>query len=255
MYKSSLQPMLAGMDPISLQEMSSIRLMNRTDRKFVTDFSHLCRMLELLRTDYFVQEVEGTRICAYQTIYWDTADHAFYLMHHNGRMPREKLRVRTYLDSDISFMEVKRKNNHGRTRKERIMVAGEDRLLESGAEQFLQEQFHHSLSDFHPAVCNHFQRITLVNKGKTERLTIDFGVSFENYETGMKEGTGNLVIIELKRDGNVPSPVLEVLRRLRIRPLGFSKYCIGSLLTNPQLKRNRFKKRMVEIRKRATLNQ
>lgn len=134
------------------------------------------------------------------------------------------------------------------------MVAGEDRLLESGAEQFLQEQFRLGLSAFHPAVCNNFQRITLVNKGKTERLTIDFGVSFENYETGLKEGTGDLVIIELKRDGNVPSPVLEVLRQLRIRPLGFSKYCIGSLLTNPQLKRNRFKKRMVEIRKRATLN-
>lgn len=252
-YKNSLQPLLAAMDPISLHEMSSIRLMNRTDKKFVTDIGHLFQMLELLRDDYFVQEVEGVRICAYQTIYWDTPDHAFYRMHHNGKTPRRKIRVRTYLDSDITFLEVKEKNNHGRTHKERIMVAGEDRLLESGAENFLQEQFRCGLSAFQPSVCNHFYRITLVNKGKTERLTIDFGVCFENYETGCKEGTGNLVIIELKRDGNVPSPVLQVLRRLRVRPLGFSKYCIGSLLTNPSLKQNRFKMKMTEIRKRAIL--
>lgn len=254
-YKSSLQVLLAAMEPISLHEMSAIRLMNRTDKKFVTDIGHLYQMLELLREDYFVQEVEGTRISAYQTIYWDTPDHAFYQMHQNGKIPRRKLRVRTYLDSDISFLEIKRKNNHGRTYKERIMVAGEDRLVECGAERFLQEQLQCGLSAFQPAVRNHFYRITLVNKGKTERLTIDFGVSFENYETGISRGTGNLVIIELKRDGNVPSPVLRVLRQLRIRPLGFSKYCIGSVMTNPLLKHNRFKMRMTEIRKRVTLNQ
>ena len=53
-----------------------------------------------------------------------------------------------------------------------------------------------------------------------------------------------LFIIELKRDGLQPSPILGMLRDLRIKPSGFSKYCMGSALTNPDLKRNNFKERL-----------
>ena len=60
---------------------------------------------------------------------------------------------------------------------------------------------------------------------------------------------GNLVIIELKRDGLVYSPILEMLRKLRIHPHGFSKYCMGSALTNPELQVNRFKTKLIEINK------
>ena len=60
-----------------------------------------------------------------------------------------------------------------------------------------------------------------------------------------------LVIIELKRDGNVYSPVLEILRVLRIKPSGFSKYCIGSVMTNKSLKQNIFKAKMVTLSKLA----
>ena len=45
------------------------------------------------------------------------------------------------------------------------------------------------------------------------------------------------------------SPVKDMLRELRIKPSGFSKYCIGSALTNPNLKRNRFKPRFTKIEK------
>ena len=57
------------------------------------------------------------------------------------------------------------------------------------------------------------------------------------------------MIIELKRDGLVYSPVLNMLRQLRIHPHGFSKYCMGSALTNPQLSVNRFKCKLIEINK------
>jgi hypothetical protein len=90
-----------------------------------------------------------------------------------------------------------------------------------------------------------------VNYDKTERLTIDFDVHFHNLETGKDAETGPLVIIELKRDGNVFSPVLEILRTLRIKPSGFSKYCIGSVMTNKSLKHNIFKAKMVTLSKLA----
>jgi hypothetical protein len=60
---------------------------------------------------------------------------------------------------------------------------------------------------------------------------------------------GNLVIIELKRDGLVFSPVLEMLRKLRIHPHGFSKYCMGAAMTNDQLLVNRFKPKLHDVDK------
>lgn len=102
-----------------------------------------------------------------------------------------------------------------------------------------------------PTLSNRFSRITLVNYEKTERLTIDFNIHFYNHATQAQQLMDNIVVIELKRDGRVPSPILPILRELRIKPAGFSKYCIGATVTNPHLRINRFKKRLIRIRKVA----
>ena len=160
------------------------------------------------------------------------------------------MRVRTYVGSDLTFLEVKTKNNHGRTKKKRIEVPSQEvKTVQAEADPFLDKLVHSSLDAFHPTVQNHFHRITLVNYEKTERLTIDFNVQFHNFETQADAQTGDLVIIELKRDGNVYSPILDILRHLRIKPSGFSKYCIGSVMTNRHLKHNMFMEKMVWVEK------
>ena len=244
-----IDELLTNLKPITLDEMKDIRLMNRTDTKFVTNKENLARLLELAQGKYYAQFNEGSKIANYMTTYWDTENHKFYLEHHNGRAPRQKVRVRTYMDSDITFLEIKTKNNHGRTKKKRVEVPSQQITGEGGNEEFLQERVHIGLSDIHPTVRNQFHRITLVNYEKTERLTIDYDVSFHNMETGRSADVGQLVIIELKRDGNVFSPVLDMLRQLRIKPSGFSKYCIGSVMTNDRLKQNNFRERMVTFTK------
>lgn len=242
-----IDDLLANLKPITLDEMKEIRLMNRTDTKFVTSKETLARMLELAQGKYYAQFTEGSKIANYMTTYWDTDGHRFYLEHHNGRAPRQKVRVRTYMDSDLTFLEIKTKNNHGRTKKKRVQVPSQQITGENGNEEFLQEKVHLGIADIHPTVRNQFHRITLVNYGKTERLTIDYDVQFHNMETGKDANVGPLVIIELKRDGNVYSPVLDILRQLRIKPSGFSKYCIGSVMTNKSLKQNLFKARLVKL--------
>lgn len=241
--------LLEHLEPITLEQMSSIRLMNRTDTKFVTNKHKLAQLLEMAQGKYYAQFNAGSRIAAYRTTYWDTTDHHFYMEHHNGRAPRQKVRVRTYMDSGVTFLEVKTKNNHGRTKKKRIEIPGQGMIAEGNGDEFLHEKVHMGLESIIPTVQNNFHRITLVNYNKTERLTIDFDVQFDNMETDQHADTGELVIIELKRDGNVYSPVLEMLRELRIKPSGFSKYCIGSVMTNKGLKHNMFKEKMVKINK------
>ena len=246
-----INELLQHLEPITLEQMSSIRLMNRTDTKFVTSKDNLVRLLEMAQGKYYAQFNNNSRIANYMTTYWDTDNHRFFLEHHNGRAPRQKVRVRTYMDSDLTFLEVKTKNNHGRTKKKRVEVPSQEIEVQGTNGEFVEALVHQGLNEMHPTVRNQFHRITLVNYGKTERLTIDYDVHFHNLETGNNANVGPLVIIELKRDGNVYSPVLDILRVLRIKPSGFSKYCIGSVMTNKNLKRNIFKEKMVVLSKLA----
>lgn len=244
-----IKQLLLRLQPITLDEMSSIRLMNRIDTKFVTNRSMLVKLLALTEGKYYAQEINGDRICPYRTTYWDTPDHQFYFTHQCEHYPRNKVRVRTYLESDITFLEVKKKNNHGRTKKSRIQVPSDERLDEPVVDEFLEKKVGMDLDDMTQIVQNTFDRITLVNYAKTERLTIDMDIRFSNMETGIECETGDLVVIELKRDGNIYSPVKEMLRALRIKPFGFSKYCIGLVLTNHDIKQNMLKPKLKSIDK------
>ena len=241
--------LLEKLPPISLSEMKDIKLMNRIDKKYLATLDQLKQLLVLAQGKYMVQQIEGKRYNRYHTIYLDTPDEEMYTMHHNGRLVRQKVRVRTYLDSGDTFLEVKNKNNHGRTKKKRMTVGSIHTLREDGGDTLLAKHAHYLLDDLVPKVENRFERITLVNMAKTERLTIDCHVKFHHCETDINSTYDRLVIIELKRDGNVYSPVKDMLRELRIKPSGFSKYCIGSALTKPTLKRNRFKPRFTKIGK------
>ena len=117
---------LQEMPRITLDEMSGIKLMNRTDTKFLANKAQLLQVLALAREEYFVQEIGQTRISQYRTIYWDSPDYRFYQMHQVGHRPRTKVRVRTYEDSDgLTFLEVK-KNNFNIKLEE--FVTGADQL-------------------------------------------------------------------------------------------------------------------------------
>ena len=234
--------------PISLEQMSGVKLMNRTDTKFVTTTERLRLLLQMARNDYYVQEIDGVRNLEYDTTYFDTQDFDMYNQHQWNHTNRQKIRFRTYCISGLQFMEVKTKNNHGRTKKKRIEVTDMD-VMETEKHDFLDKHLRYGAETLQPALNNHFSRVTLVNKAKTERLTIDSGLRFNNLVSGVEKDMGNLVIVELKRDGQVYSPVLEMLRQLRIHPHGFSKYCMGSALTNPKLSVNRFKRKLIEINK------
>jgi len=179
-----------------------------------------------------------------------------YTVHETGHTNRQKLRVRSYVDSHLNFLEVKTKNNRGRTRKKRVSLDDfnpDDNarfsILDSQFADFLAENLRYDPERLSRQLENRFHRITLVNKGKTERLTIDTDLAFHNLATDERRLMGDIVIIELKRDGLVASPILALLRQLRIKPHGFSKYVVGSALTNDALHCNRLKPKLHDIQK------
>lgn len=261
--RTSIEDIIRSFEPISLAQMESVKLMNRIDTKFAVPMAVLPAILEAAQADYFAQEIDGKRIATYDTMYYDTETLDMYVRHHDRQLVRQKIRVRQYVDSHLTFLEIKRKNNKGRTKKKRIVVPGFDITADTPSvlkhkkredeavtvAGFIDSKSRYEWSQISPHLWTKFHRITLVNKAKTERLTIDMDLVWDNVVSGEKKTYPELVIIELKRDGNVPSHMTDIMLAHRIHPFKISKYCIGTALTTPGIKKNRFKKKIRSIEK------
>lgn len=238
------------MRPITLDEMSAVKLMNRIDTKYLVTEAQLKEIFTRIQNAYYAQEVEGNRLSPYYTMYYDTPELTMFIIHHNRHLVRDKVRVRTYIDSHLTFCEVKHKNNKGRTKKKRITVEPIPNIIDNPeAAAFLAEKQPYDVNTLTPHLATIFERFTLVNYDKTERLTIDCNVRFENVRSGATATMSPLVIMELKQDGRAHSPLKDVLFDMRIRPFKVSKYCIGTCMTRPDVKQNRFKKKLRRIEK------
>lgn len=237
-------------DTITLEKMKKVRLMNRIDTKYVTTTEIFKKVLIEAKEFYFVQYTNGERLMPYHTLYYDTTDCNMYLEHLHGRKRRQKLRIRSYEITNQSFLEIKNKNNKGRTEKIRVPYNDNNTNLFNS---FVSENSLYPLSILSEKIENKFFRITLVNRNMTERLTVDTHLKFHNFTTDNSCQLNDIVVIELKRSGNTPSPIKEILRRLHIHPANFSKYCIGLSLTDNNLKNNRFKPRLHKLHKMCNI--
>ena len=101
-----MNEILSTYQPITLDEMNSVKLLNRTDTKFVTTVDKVVQLLELAENDYRAQEINGERIAPYYTVYFDTPEHDMFMAHQNGHAHRQKLRIRSYVDSHLNFLEI-----------------------------------------------------------------------------------------------------------------------------------------------------
>ena len=114
---------LEALQPITLEEMEGIKLMNRIDSKYLTDEATLLHILDrAAEAGYRVLVTEGMRISPYESVYYDTAGLRMFYDHHNRRLVRQKVRTRSYVNSGDTFLEIKRKNNKGRTKKKRMGI-------------------------------------------------------------------------------------------------------------------------------------
>ncbi len=252
MYSESDFCAVARMKSVSLEEMASVSLMNRIDTKFVTTVPKLMRILDdALEAGYRVSEISGRRLLDYTSVYYDTPDLKMYTAHRNGKKTRQKVRVRTYLVDGQTFLEIKRKNNRGRTKKKRMAVP-RDAAMNFGAmpeaAEFLEKKSWWTSSDLTPETTTDFSRFTLVNRSMTERLTIDLNLCFRNFRSGISASLGDFVIIELKQDGRCSSEMRGILLSHRVFPYRISKYCMAVTLTDPSARPGRFieKVRFVE---------
>lgn len=240
--------MLNTFEPIHLEQMDRVKLMNRVDTKFALDIKVLAEILPDLAQNYFVLEINTIRIPSYQSQYFDDNKLSFYSAHHSGRPNRYKVRIRKYVESNLLFLEIKHKFK-GRTIKKRIEVDDFKSTFSNDMNKFIADNSI-TKSTLLPTLENSFHRITLVNKTRNERLTLDFDLKFTR-EDSSKEYK-NLVIAELKQEKiDRLSPFFVMMKNRIIRPYRLSKYCLGAieLYKQEKIKMNRFKRKYLYLQK------
>lgn len=238
-------------EPIYLAEMDNVKLMNRTDVKYIIPADRFLEILEVLQPYYKCLEVNENRLCDYKTLYFDTPDLQLYHDHLRGRLNRYKIRRRCYVQSDTSFLEVKFKNNKGRTIKKRIrqpffpFISQYD---ESG--DFLVEKTPFNPEEMNPVLWVNYTRITLVHRYAAERITLDLNLQFQTDKE--EKNYTKIIIAEVKQECLQSSIFMDLMKYHQIRRGGMSKYCLGMISLYQPLRCNRFKPSLLQLQKIMT---
>lgn len=239
---------LASFNPISLAEMDPVKLMTRSDEKYLCHIDRLPGILKAAQPDFRILEINGKRLHGYESMYLDTPDHEMYRMHHNGKLDRYKIRIREYTGSHEFFFEIKYKDNHRKTTKRRISIGSDRNYKTAEIRKFMERHSLYTPQMLEPKLFSKFCRITLVNCEIHERITIDL---FPAWFSGNKHSElPEIAILEVKSTKNSNSRGFGLLLRdARILPRRISKYCIGTALLYPEIKHNRFKAKILYLKK------
>lgn len=228
---------LSVLESVSLAELDEAQLHDRVESKVILHVADLQHALGSLAEEYFVMEHQGERLQGYRNDYFDSSQLRNYHEHHNQKGRRSKVRYRTYTNSDLTFFEVKQ-NVNGRTVKERQKSRRPMHALWPEDGLFYYRQTGGDPTLLIPSLRVDYQRILLVRKDFTERVTIDTQLRFAT-PNGAAE-IAELAICEFKQPAlDLRSPAVAAMQR---RPQNFSKYCMGLASCSPNLRRNRFKK-------------
>lgn len=230
---------LDTMTPATLRDLGSASLLHRRDTKYVVPASSVTELLLAVRVHYRALSIGSNRSFAYRTMYFDTPDFRLFRSVHGGHLPRHKVRVRTYLDSQEHYLEVKHRTNHGHTIKVRRAMA--DPVFDATllADTELSAGLRVAPHDLHRVATTYYRRLTLLRDGHAERVTIDLDLRYDHAVRAA--AFPGVAIVEVKQQRWAPSPMHDVLRTWRCRPVSLSKYGVGVALLHPHTRHNCYK--------------
>jgi len=228
----------------SLKELNEMGLDNRVDSKYLLPINLLGDVLTHLSNNYSILTVGNEKIFTYENTYFDTPDRFFYHSHHNGKLNRQKLRFRRYKESDLCVLETKLKTNKSRTIKQRIQI--EENNQNDNVTSFINEQIHSTRDNLSPKLFNNYRRMTFTHRHKKEKVTIDFNLGFKNPDSNQQYHIEDYFIVEVKTEDKAHHSEFSLYcKENGIRKKRFSKYCMGTCLTNNnEIKKNNFKKKL-----------
>tara|TARA_B100000780_G_scaffold186516_1_gene130987 strand:- start:3401 stop:4114 length:714 start_codon:yes stop_codon:yes gene_type:complete len=217
--------------------------MNRREEKFLIPNDWCDPISKTLDKEYKVLEINGNRKFEYANLYFDTPDNICLNDHIRERKVKYKIRIRSYVNSNICFLEIKEKNVHGRSVKIRVKRTSEkwDSPLTDSEKLFLSERVPFA-SDLGPVLYIRYSRFTIAHLDRGERITFDTNLTYTSIQNEVYKPLQGLSIVELKQEEtDRRSPLFVFLRNRpeRTAPLGriikISKYVLGRLSADNRL--------------------
>ncbi|MCR2052583.1 polyphosphate polymerase domain-containing protein [Actinomyces bowdenii] len=248
-------------------------LLTRVDRKYLLPIASTQELIDALANRAHVLQIEGRRSFSYASTYFDTPGLESYMRAARKRHHRFKVRTRTYLDSDLCFLEVKTQGSRESTVKTRIAYSPGDssRITEEGRDfvascltglGVVEEQAAQRIAEsLAPVLATTYQRCTLHLPDDGARATIDTDLTWRRLtrstwrtepgrsalpsrrsptaEPGAPVRLSGCAVVETKNPAG-PSPTDRLLWSAGHRPARISKYATGLALIHPELPANRW---------------
>ena len=238
---------LATLPVVTLEDVEcEAALQTRIDRKYVLTPRALESVVETCAGSLQILDIDGERGFGYRSTYYDTPGLVTYRAAATGRRPRFKVRTRRYLATGTSWLEVKRRDRHGRTDKHRIGFDDEfefDREAIAFLSGFDEVRPH--VCQLRPSLITTYERTTLLSTTSStsaadQRVTIDRNVECRSIHDANVTGLGQHLIVETKSPHDRPGPIDRALWHAGARPVRISKYAIGIATAHPELPANRW---------------
>ncbi|MGQ0482460.1 MAG: polyphosphate polymerase domain-containing protein [Pseudonocardia sp.] len=235
---------------ISLDDLvEAADLQTRVDRKYFVP-AKAFRMLIAELSSVKVLEIDGRRTFDYESVYFDTPDVLTYRAHLQRRRRRFKARTRTYVDSGLCMFEVKTVGRRGATVKDRVKhpVASRAELTDE-AQAFLTTTLRNAYDQPAPAglramLTSRYRRTTFASPAQGARLTCDVALLCHDDGRATMRARDSHVLVESKST-NGASEADQMLRRLGVRPISVSKYCVGIAALRPEVPANPWRATLV----------
>lgn len=250
-------PRTEHLNTITLAELNAeAGLLTRMDRKYLVPPDDAQDIIDILAPRAQVLQIDGLRNFQYASTYFDTsALDAFFLAAYKRRR-RYKIRTRTYLDSDLCFLEVKTNGSREATVKDRLNYSPDDadRITKEGKEFIVErlvesatcalEEARDIAEALVPVMDSTYQRTTLHLPNDNARATFDKALTWELFNSdGVRTDRRVLIdkrmVVETKNPSTA-SPTDRLLWGRGHRPTRLSKYATGMAVLHESLPTNRW---------------
>ena len=251
---------LVDFSSINLTELNATAsFLKRIDRKYLITEKQLKGILNDLKSDFNVLEIDSKRIFSYDNIYMDTGDYHFYNQHQNKEKSRTKIRTRHYTDSNLAFFEYKQKEAWVTKKFRYQFPADEHGEMTKWKRRFFEwvwQSMYYGVKapKISASIKTEYNRLTLVGKTWEERLTIDFNIKTTDLRKKNAKSIclKNLVIIESKSMSNSCFSAIIMKKHNIAQAKSCSKYSLWVVYSWLTEKWSTFKQTMKKIKQIRT---
>lgn len=246
-------------DPVCLNTLNvRAEMMVRLDNKYIIKGNILNDAKKSLASHFDNLEIDHRRVFAYDTCYFDDENLRCFYDHHQGRRQRAKVRIRRYIDTELCFLEAKIKRVRGITYKKRTTYdAHKYGTLDDRAQSYVGKECRHLFDKEYVSTLRRmldvtYQRITLVSKQGSERITIDGNLNF--HKSGKSVCIDDDIFIIETKSANANGVADKILRQYHQHPINkCSKYCLGMCITDQVERFNNFKPALRKLTRYAAI--